>query len=40
MDSEELRNIQAPLKERYAKEPELALVTLTATGTLGEGISC
>ncbi|MGI8863638.1 MAG: OsmC family protein [Solirubrobacteraceae bacterium] len=37
---EELRAQQAPLKERYAAEPEQALVTLSATGTLGEGVSC
>jgi uncharacterized OsmC-like protein len=37
---EELRALQAPLKERYAQEPATALVTLSATGTLGEGVSC
>jgi uncharacterized OsmC-like protein len=37
---DELRSIQAPLKERYEDEPEAALVTLSASGTLGEGISC
>lgn len=40
MNQDELRTIQAPLKERYQDEPEAALVTLTATGTLGEGVSC
>jgi uncharacterized OsmC-like protein len=40
MDREGLRAIQAPLKERYAEEPEAALVTLRASGTLGEGVSC
>ncbi len=40
MDREELRSIQAPLKERYQSAPEAALVTLSATGTLGEGVSC
>jgi uncharacterized OsmC-like protein len=40
MDQAELRSIQAPLKERYEKEPEAALVTLSAKGSLGEGISC
>jgi uncharacterized OsmC-like protein len=40
MDREELRSTQAPLKERYESEPEAALVTLAAEGTLGEGISC
>jgi uncharacterized OsmC-like protein len=40
MEQRRLREIQAPLKERYAEEPEAALVTLSATGTLGEGVSC
>jgi uncharacterized OsmC-like protein len=40
MEQTELRAVQAPLKERYAKEPEAALVTLAADGELGEGISC
>lgn len=40
MDREELRALQAPLKERYESEPEAALVTLAAIGTLGEGVSC
>jgi uncharacterized OsmC-like protein len=40
MDSETLRTLQAPLKERYRTEPETALVTLAADGTLGEGVSC
>jgi len=40
MEREELRATQAPLKERYAEEPEAALVTLKASGSLGEGVSC
>jgi uncharacterized OsmC-like protein len=40
MDRDELRTLQAPLKARYADEPEAALITLAASGTLGEGISC
>jgi uncharacterized OsmC-like protein len=40
MEGKELREVQAPLKERYREEPEAALVTLTANGTLGEGVSC
>lgn len=40
MRGNELRTVQAPLKERYANEPEVARVTLSATGTLGEGVSC
>jgi uncharacterized OsmC-like protein len=37
---DELRAIQAPLKERYESEAEAALVTLSASGSLGDGISC
>jgi uncharacterized OsmC-like protein len=40
VDREELKSIQAPLKERYAQEPEAAVVTLKASGSLGEGVSC
>jgi uncharacterized OsmC-like protein len=40
MQRDELRAIQAPLKERYSDDPSAALLTLTATGTLDEGISC
>jgi len=32
--------VQAPLKERYRAEPEAASITLSATGRLGEGLSC
>ena len=40
MKSEELRAIQAPLKERYQEEPGAALITLKAQGHLGEGVTC
>lgn len=40
MQTEELRALQAPLKERYREQPETALVTLKAEGRLGEGVSC
>lgn len=40
MKPEELRSIQAPLKERYRENPEVALVTLRAQGRLGDGITC
>ena len=41
MDAEELRALQAPLKQRYRDEPDTALVTLSATGTLDTAaISC
>ena len=40
MDRDELRAAQAPLKERYRAAPEQALVTLSAAGSLGDGVSC
>ena len=40
MDSSALRELQAPLKERYRDDPDAAVVTLKASGSLGEGISC
>ena len=41
MQSEELRAIQAPIKERYREEPQAAQITLQATGNLdADGVSC
>lgn len=40
MNSDELRAVQAPLKEQYRRDPEAAVVTLSARGELGEGVSC
>jgi uncharacterized OsmC-like protein len=40
MNSEELKEIQAPIKEKYLKQPETATITLKAQGKIGEGISC
>jgi uncharacterized OsmC-like protein len=40
MKSDELRSLQAPLKERYREEPEAALITLEAEGRLGENVTC
>ena len=40
MQRDELKALQAPLKERYATQPEAALVTLSAVGNLGEDLSC
>ena len=40
MNAEDLRAIQAPLKERYREAPEAALITLRAQGRLSEGVSC
>lgn len=40
MNSEELRAMQAPLKDKYRNDPEAAVITLQAEGKIGEGISC
>jgi len=40
MRQEELKNLQAPLKDKYRSQPETATITLGATGKIGEGISC
>jgi uncharacterized OsmC-like protein len=40
MNSIELKNLQAPLKEKYKAEPASAIITLKAQGEIGEGISC
>jgi uncharacterized OsmC-like protein len=40
MDRQQLREIQAPLKESYRQDPAAALVTLCADGTLGDAIAC
>ncbi len=40
MDRDQLRTVQAPLKQRYRDQPEAALVTLSADGTLGDGVAC
>ena len=40
MNADDLRSIQAPLKERYRQSPEAALVTLRAQGRLADGVSC
>ena len=41
MKATELRELQAPLKDRYRAEPEAAVVTLRAQGRLGtESLTC
>src|SRR5215470_5352010 len=40
MNADELRSLQAPLKERYREDPSAALITLKARGRIGEGITC
>jgi uncharacterized OsmC-like protein len=40
MNPTELRNLQAPIKEKYRAQPEAAIITLKAQGQIREGISC
>src|ERR1700712_4639983 len=40
MNVTELKNLQAPLKDKYREQPESAIITLKAEGKIGEGISC
>jgi uncharacterized OsmC-like protein len=40
VDTDELRALQAPLKGRYRDDPAAAVVTLSARGTLDDGVSC
>ena len=40
MKSDELKTLQAPLKDKYRNEPSAAMITLKAQGNIGEGISC
>ena len=40
MNTDELRSLQAPIKDRYRKHPETALLTLRAAGRIGESITC
>jgi uncharacterized OsmC-like protein len=40
MNADQLRELQAPLKEKYRNEPGTARVTLAARGRLGAGIAC
>jgi uncharacterized OsmC-like protein len=40
MTSIELKNLQAPLKDKYREQPGSAIITLKAQGKIGEGISC
>src|SRR5881409_2696014 len=40
MNREELRAVQAPIKEQYRQDPNAAVITLRADGSLADGISC
>ncbi len=40
MNSDDLRALQAPLKERYRDQPDAALITLKAEGHIGDNVTC
>jgi uncharacterized OsmC-like protein len=40
MNRDQLRAVQAPLKQRYRDDPQAAVVTLKAQGGLGDGVAC
>jgi uncharacterized OsmC-like protein len=40
MTAEEIRSLQAPLKEEYRERADAALVTLRAEGRIGAGLTC
>jgi uncharacterized OsmC-like protein len=40
MNADELRAMQAPIKQKYKENPNAAVVTLRAEGRVGEGIAC
>jgi len=40
MDTKTIRVIQAPIKQKYNDDPDSAIVTLRATGKIGENLSC
>lgn len=40
MNADELRNLQAPIKQSYRDQPRAGWATLKAEGRLGEGVTC
>jgi uncharacterized OsmC-like protein len=40
MNADQLRSLQAPLKEQYRQQPDAAHITLRAEGRLGDGVTC
>ncbi len=40
MNATDLKDLQAPLKEKYREQPDSAIIILKAQGKIGEGISC
>lgn len=40
MKAAELKELQTPVKARYRDDPDAAVITLTARGAIGEGVTC
>jgi len=40
MNADELKSLQAPIKQRYREQPETASITLRAEGKIGERVTC
>ena len=40
MQAEELKSLQAPLKDLYRQDGKAAFITLKAEGRIGEGVTC
>jgi uncharacterized OsmC-like protein len=40
MNAQELKALQAPIKDKYRNDPNAAVITLRAEGRVGEGIAC
>ena len=40
MKADELRAMQKPFKEKYRSDPAAAVITLSAQGRIGEGLTC
>ncbi len=40
MNADDLKAAQAPIKDRYRTDPDAAIVTLSAEGRIGEGVTC
>jgi len=40
VDAEQLKALQAPVKQKYKEHPGAALITLKARSRIGEGITC
>ncbi len=40
MNAEELKALQAPIKQKYREDPESAVITLRAEGRIGDGVTC